>query len=99
MGFLGGDGSVLDAFGNDKYFARPYRYDFVSKLNVDSAAEHKEEIICVRMLVPYEFALDLDDHEIVAVEFADHAGLPVVVECRELVGQVDGFHGWRVSLR
>jgi hypothetical protein len=34
----------------------------------------------------------------VAVEFADYAGLPVVAERRELVGQVDGFHGcWALS--
>ena len=45
------------------------------------------------MLVPYKFALDLHDHEIVAVEFADDTRLPVVAECPELLSQVDGFHG------
>ena len=40
MGLLGSDGSVLDASWHDKYFAGSERNDSVTKLDVDSAAEH-----------------------------------------------------------
>lgn len=96
MGLLGGNGSVLDSFGDDEYLARPDRNASVSKLNVDPAAENEKEVIRVVVLVPYELALHLDHHQIVSVELTDDAGLPVVREGLELMRQVDGFHGWRL---
>jgi hypothetical protein len=38
------------------------------------------------MLVPNELALHFDHHEVMPVELADDAGLPVLREGRELVG-------------
>ena len=95
MGLLGGDGSVLDTFGNDEYLARPDRNICVSKLNVDPAAENEKEVIRVVVLVPYELALHLDHHEVVSVELTDDAGLPVVRKGPELMRQVNGFHEWK----
>lgn len=71
MGFLGGHGTVLDAFRNDEYLAGAECDDSVSELDLDSTAEYQEEVIGVVMFVPDELAFDLDDHKIVAVEFAD----------------------------
>ena len=62
MSLLGGNGSVFYALGYDKYFARPQRYYFVSKLDVDSATEHQEEIIRIIVLVPNKLALYFDHH-------------------------------------
>ena len=95
VGLLYGNGPVLDSFGNDENFARPDRDIFVSKLNVDPTAENEKKIIRVVVLMPYEFALDLDHHEIVSVEPTDDAGLPVVRERLEPMRKVDGFHGCR----
>jgi hypothetical protein len=39
-----------------------------AKLDREPSLEHEEEIVRVVVLVPYELALDLDDHEVVTVE-------------------------------
>jgi hypothetical protein len=101
MGLLGRHRSVLDALGNDEDFARPELNDSVSKLDIDSAAQNQKEVIrvLVLVLVPHELALDFCDHEIVSIEIADDARLPVVFEFAELVGQVYGLYLYRASLR
>jgi hypothetical protein len=48
------------------------------EFDADAAAEYKEKIVGVLVLVPDEFTFQLDDHQIVAVELSDDAGLPVV---------------------
>ncbi|MND04177.1 hypothetical protein D3C83_243320 [compost metagenome] len=53
------------------------------------------------MLVPGKLALEFHHHQIVAIERADHARLPMALELRELVGEIDLFHGsqWSVVSR
>jgi hypothetical protein len=86
MRLLRGERPVLNSTRDNKYFAGTDRNDSVTQLNVNPAAENQKEVICVLVRVPYKLALDLDDHEIVSIEFADDAGMPVVRESRELVG-------------
>jgi len=93
MGLGGGDRPVLNSSRHDKYFAWADRNDSVAKLNVNPTAENEKEIIRIIVLVPYELTLDLNNHEIVSIEFAHDARLPEVCEGGELIGQVDRLHG------
>jgi hypothetical protein len=78
MGFLFSNGAVLDAFWDDKYFAGAKRHGPISQVNANPPVENQEKIVRIFVLMPYELASDLDDHEIVTVELADDAWLPVL---------------------
>ncbi len=86
MGLIFGDGAVLDAFWDDEYFTWAEVDRTISQLNADASAENEEKIIRVVVLVPYEFAFEFDDHQVVTVELPDDAGLPVIGESREFLG-------------
>jgi hypothetical protein len=51
--------------------------------------EDEEKVVGVVVLVPHELALDLGDAYVAVVDAGDNPGLPVLVEPRELLGQVD----------
>jgi hypothetical protein len=59
----------------------------------DSALQYEEEIVCVVVRVPDELTLDLDNHEVVTIELAHDAWLPMGVEGGELLCKIDGRHG------
>jgi hypothetical protein len=44
------------------------------------------------MAVPDEFAGEFYQPDLLAVEFPHHAGIPVIVDGRQLLGQVYFFH-------
>ena len=88
-----GDGTVLYSLGNDEQLTRTKGDVALVHTNGDATFENKEEIIRVVMRVPNELAFDLDDHEIVAVELPDDAGLPVTFKCSELLREIDSSHG------
>jgi hypothetical protein len=82
VGFHLCDRAVLNAFWDDKYLAW-------TKANV--SVSNKEEVIRFIMLMPYEWPLDLDNHEIVANELPDRSGLEVLGEQGELRCVVEPF--------
>jgi hypothetical protein len=77
MSFFHGDGAMFDAFGHHEYFSRTQPDDPIAELNVDSTRQYQEEVVRVIVLMPHELPLHLDHHQVVAVELADHPGLPV----------------------
>lgn len=77
MGLVFSDRSVLYALGHYKYFAWTKPNSAVSQLNSDMPNENQKEIVGIVVLVPNEFALDLHDHEVVAVEATDNSRLPI----------------------
>jgi len=68
----------------------------VAKLDAKSSFEDVEEVVGFRVGVPDEFAFDLDDHDIVAVEGCDDFRGPLFGEFFEFGLEVDrgcgGFH-------
>lgn len=92
MSFFFCDGTVFDAFGHHENFARAQRDHSISQLNADASAQHEKEIVSVVMLVPDKLPLHFDDHEVMPVELPNDAGLPIICERGQLVGQVYGFH-------
>ena len=77
MGLVLSDRSVLYALGHYKYFAWTESNSAVSQLNSDLSDENQKEVVGIVVLVPNEFALELDDHEVVTVEATDDVRLPI----------------------
>lgn len=92
MGLFFRNTSVLDSFRNDKHFAWTKRNDTIAKLNGNAAAENKEKIICIDVLVLYKLASDFDQYKVVTVELSDHTWLPILCKRRELLGRAYGLH-------
>lgn len=80
------------SLGYDEYLAWPERDISFTHLNRYSASEYQEEVVCVFVPVPNELAFDFDDHEVVAIELPHRSRLPMLVECRELLREVDRIH-------
>jgi hypothetical protein len=78
--FFFGDSSMLNAFWNDVHFAGLQLDRMVSHLDLEHTLEYEEEVIGVSVAMPYELALDFDDHEVVPVEQADGSWTPVFSE-------------------
>jgi len=92
MRLVFGHRTVLDSFGDDEQFTWTNGNITLAHADGDATFENEEEIIRVVVRVPDEFTLDLDDHEIVTVELAHDARLPVTVERSELFRKIDGEH-------
>src|SRR5205807_852979 len=58
------------------------------------ALGHEEHFILALVMMPDEFALKLRCLNVEIVELPDDFGAPAVGEAAELVGKIDGVHGW-----
>jgi len=93
VSFLYCDRTMLRAFGYDKQLAGAESHVSVAKLNLDVTGENEEKIIGVVVSMPNKLASYFDDHQIVSIETADNAWLPIVGEGRKLMGKIyGGFH-------
>ncbi len=109
MAFVGGDGAVFEAFGDDDQVALG-KLDFggaktarcarvlLAELHCERAGVDEEGFVLVGVGVPIELALDLDEFDLLAVEVCRDARGPVVGEGGEGGGEVEeaGEHGRRV---
>jgi hypothetical protein len=77
MGLILGDRSVLYALGHYENFAWTNPNGAVAQLNRNVPNENQKEVVGIVVFVPNEFALDLDNHEVMSVEATDHTRLPV----------------------
>src|SRR5262245_3818600 len=90
---------MLDAKRNDEQVASAQVNRAVAELDFELALEHEEEVVGVRMAMPDELALDLDDLDLVVVHRRDDARREAVVEERQLVREIDRLvHAMRVDL-
>lgn len=78
MSFILGHWTMFNAFGNDEYFTGTQRDGSIPQLDVDASAQDKKEIVGLVVLVPNELALHFDHHEVMSVELADDARLPII---------------------
>ena len=85
VGLAVSDRAVFDTLGHDKYFTRTKPDNTVSQLNIQVSKENKKAVIGIVVLVPNKFPLDLHHHQVVTVEPAHNAWLPVFREGRELI--------------
>jgi hypothetical protein len=88
-----GHRTMIDSFGDDEQLTWPKGNIPLPHADGDATLENKEEIVRVDVRVPDELTLDFDDHEIVTIELAHDAWLPVSVEGGELFRKIDGRHG------
>jgi hypothetical protein len=92
MRLLFGYRAVLDPLWDDEQLAWTKRDITLAHANGDVPLEDKEEVIRVFVYVPDELTLDLNHHQIVTIELADYARLPVTFESSEFVCEIDGLH-------
>ncbi len=85
---LVGDGPVLHAPGHDQELALLQADLSVTEVHAEPSLHDQEEFVLVVVLVPDELALELDQLDVLAVEFADDLRAPVVLEEGQLLGEV-----------
>src|SRR5690606_9183877 len=88
-GFLFGDGLVLHAAGDDVEVAGAEGHVAFGHADGETAREDEKEVVRVLVVVGYELAEGLDDHDVVAVEGGDGARCPMIRKLGEFVRQVD----------
>jgi hypothetical protein len=87
-----GDRPMLDASRNDDELALGHGNDAISEMHVEAPVQNEEELVFVLVLMPNEFALELDELHVLAVQLTDDLRIPVSVESRELFAKVDLLH-------
>ena len=98
MDLVDGHWAVFDAFGDDVELAG-VEFDvggfagWCAEVDPEGAFEDEEEVVGVGVGVPDEVALELDEHDVVAVEVGDDLWMPAVGEAGELGFEVDGGCG------
>src|SRR3974390_2448829 len=92
MNFLVGHRKVLDASGNDQEFAFANQYIAVAEAHTQHAFDDQKQFVLVIVTMPDKLALDLDRLDVAIVEFADDAGMPMILEFREFLGEIYGVH-------
>ena len=78
--FMVGYGAMLDSTRNYYEIAFGEGDGSVAELHSEASAYDKEELVFGGVIVPDELALELDELDVLAVEFADDAGIPVIGE-------------------
>src|ERR1700693_3458977 len=90
-------GLVLDAARHHEHFARRQMHRAVAEIDAQIALDDDERFVRILVIVPDEVALQLDDLEVIVVHFGDDLWLPLLVEQRELLAQVDRLVAHRVA--
>lgn len=93
MSFFFRNRAVLCTLWHYEKLAWPQVYVAFVHADGDAALQNQKEVICVRVLMPVELTLDLDDHDVVAIERGDRSWLPVLTEGVELLREIDCLHG------
>jgi hypothetical protein len=95
--FVRGYGPMLDAARHDNEFTF---FDplvrmivMVAELHAEAAFDDEKHFVFVVMMVEDEFAVELYELDLLTVEFGSDAGLVVVGDFREFLGDVDFGHG------
>jgi hypothetical protein len=95
--FVRGYGPMLDASRHDNEFTF---FDplvrmivMVAELHAEAAFDDEKHFVFVVMMVEDEFAVELYELDLLAVEFGSDAGLVVVGNFGEFFGDVDFGHG------
>ena len=64
----------------------------IPQLDGDMPGENQKEIVGIVVLMPNEFTFDFHHHQVMAVEAADDARLPIFIERRKFLREIDWVH-------
>ena len=90
--FLIGYGFVFDAARNDDEFAFFDPFVVVAVFHTKAAFDDEEQFVFMFVMMEDEFALDLVEFDVLAVEFGRDVGLPVFRDLGEFFGDIDLGH-------
>jgi hypothetical protein len=93
MSLFVGNGAVLHPSGHNQELPLLEPDVPVAELHAEAAMEDEEQLVLGFVLVPEELAQELDELDLLAVEFPDDPGTPVVVEELELLPDVHLVQG------
>ncbi len=91
--FLLGHGTVFDPVRHYDKLAGFDPFVPVAEFHAEAAFDDQEHFVFVIVMVEDERAVELDELHVLSVEFGGDAGLVVVVNFSELLGDVDLGHG------
>ncbi len=92
MNLLGSHRTVLDASRNDDELALMQCEGSIPELYLERAFQNQEKLVFAGMRVPDEFALNLGEFHLLAIEVADYTRIPIIGKKRQLLFQIDDFH-------
>lgn len=86
--FLLSRGLVLDSTRNDKHLPFSQQDVSVSQLELEISFDDQKKLVLVFVLMPYKLALYFRELYVLTIELSDDLGGPIVVNLRELLGQI-----------
>jgi hypothetical protein len=98
MDLLVGNGEMFHTMGNDDKFAFADNHFMIAEAHAEGALHNEKEFVFEVMMVPNEFALELNSFHLAVIEFPDDTGVPVVLKLTEFFCQVNSLHGHRLKL-
>jgi hypothetical protein len=90
--FFFGDGTVLDAAGDDDELAGFDPLVMVAKFHAEAAFNDEKHFVFVVVMVEDEGAVEFDEFDLLSVQFGGDSGLVEVGDEGEFFGDVDFGH-------
>lgn len=86
-------GSVFDAARDDEKLAGLQLDVAITKLHFKTAGDHKEKLILGFVSMPDELAVELDQLDLLTVQFTHDPGIPMIRKCGEFLGKIHFVQG------
>lgn len=83
---------MLDTSRDNDELAVSQRHRVIAELDAESAAHDKEELVGIIMMVPDELSLELRELHFLAVQLTDDFRPPVLIDLRQLLGDIHLLH-------
>ena len=83
---------MLDAARHDQELARSSHTCAIAKVHPEPSLDDEEQLVLALVVMPDELALELHQLDVLAVQLADDARIPVVGELGQLRGDRDLLH-------
>ena len=94
MYLLIGYRAMLHAARHDHELTFPHHRLVVPEFHAQSPVHHQEQFVLVVVVVPHEFALQLDHFHLTVVYVPDYARITIILKLPELFSQIHGLHGY-----
>jgi hypothetical protein len=95
--FFLGHRTMFDTARNDNQISFVERHAFASELHPETPAKNHEKLIFFGMVVPDKLTFEFHKFDVLAVQFAYYARVPVIRKQRKLLADVYSVHGMRVA--
>ena len=63
-----------------------------TKIHPETSLHDQEQLVLIFMVMPHELTLELDQLDLLTIQFANDPGIPVVVELGEFLLDIYFFH-------